>query len=302
MEIIKPAEISGKIMSLIDDAVKHVIIVSPYYNFKNWDKLLNRIEKAKQRGVKFIFYIRQPENQNERNSLNELEKLGFSAITIERLHAKIYLNEHQAIVTSMNLNESSDKLSVDIGLITKTPEDYQEINNFYLRYIKGENASKEERAAPIKSSYKYPQKEKQTEYYNSDKFFQELDRGIDKIFVRGGKIEFDNEIVQVFGKNRYTAGIENTNINTLVIDCVITGKEFDFLKKSPKYFDRQNLIMTLLEGGNGTYNMIEGSLERIKTQNFNNIFNDEADLIRKSILDFIKSIEDFKEYVYKLKF
>jgi hypothetical protein len=45
MEIIKPSEISGKIMSLIDEAKQFVVIISPYYNLGKWQKLTSRIEK-----------------------------------------------------------------------------------------------------------------------------------------------------------------------------------------------------------------------------------------------------------------
>ncbi len=36
MIIIKPIEIASKIMCLIEDAERLVVVVSPYYNFSNW--------------------------------------------------------------------------------------------------------------------------------------------------------------------------------------------------------------------------------------------------------------------------
>lgn len=39
MELIQPAEISGKIMTLIDQAKEELIIVSPYNKFTYWKKL-----------------------------------------------------------------------------------------------------------------------------------------------------------------------------------------------------------------------------------------------------------------------
>lgn len=46
MKLIKPAEISAKIMTLIDEADKQLIVVSPYNNISGWNKLLIRIKEA----------------------------------------------------------------------------------------------------------------------------------------------------------------------------------------------------------------------------------------------------------------
>jgi hypothetical protein len=132
MELIKPLEIAGKIMSLISEAKKYVIIVSPYYKVAYWKKLNTVIEAAKKRNVEFVFFVRKGDGQ----SIAEVERIGFSPIEIERLHAKIYLNESCAIVSSMNLNVSSDDSSLDIGLITETAIEYANILAFYETYIK----------------------------------------------------------------------------------------------------------------------------------------------------------------------
>ena len=52
MKLIKPSQISGEIMTLIEEADKKLIIVSPYCKFSDWKKLaLCRIQWV----VKFKF-------------------------------------------------------------------------------------------------------------------------------------------------------------------------------------------------------------------------------------------------------
>ncbi|WP_026461440.1 hypothetical protein [Adhaeribacter aquaticus] len=131
MKIIQPAEIAGKIMTLIDLSDQHVILVSPYNNISKWPKLTNRIEKALSRNVSVIWYVRENEGNKK-----EVEALGVSCYEIPRLHCKLYLNETSAIITSMNLNIASDTGSLDIGFETETIQEYKEILTFVEKFIK----------------------------------------------------------------------------------------------------------------------------------------------------------------------
>src|SRR5688572_30118369 len=103
MEFIKPAEISAKIISLIAEADEELVIVSPYNNFSNWNKLLRYLNDAYERGVKIKYFVRKDERHKG------FERTKIKPIEIENLHAKIYFNEKYAIVSSMNLVEFSDK-------------------------------------------------------------------------------------------------------------------------------------------------------------------------------------------------
>jgi hypothetical protein len=131
MELIQPAEISGKIMTLIDQAKEEIIIVSPYNKFKYWKKLTQRIDKAKQRGVKIKWYIRK----NVENNVEQIRQIGIEPIEIENLHCKLYLNERHAVVTSMNLHEYSDTSSIDIGYLITEEDKYKELTDFIDVYI-----------------------------------------------------------------------------------------------------------------------------------------------------------------------
>ena len=134
MKLIKPAEISAKIMTLIDDAERELIIVSPYNNITGWEKLIRRINKTKERGVSILWYSRK-NNVQENNAKEVIVNLGIHPVLIEDLHAKIYMNERSAIVTSMNMSKISDDKSIDLGYVTETKEEYDEVYEVYIKYI-----------------------------------------------------------------------------------------------------------------------------------------------------------------------
>ena len=54
---------------------------------------------------------------------------------IPHLHSKFYLNEKYGIVTSMNLLLSSEINSLEIGYVTETWMEYNDLSGFYYRYI-----------------------------------------------------------------------------------------------------------------------------------------------------------------------
>ena len=86
MQFIPPAEISGKIMTLIDQAKQELVIVSPYNKVTNWDKLIKRLNKVRSRGVKITWYIRSHIKNNE----EQIRALGIDPISVDNLHAKLY--------------------------------------------------------------------------------------------------------------------------------------------------------------------------------------------------------------------
>lgn len=134
MKIIKPDAISGEIMDLITSAKKQVIIITPYYEITGWDKLINKIKKAQSKGINIIWYARNGIKQKYPEELWKLFKI--RPFLIDDLHAKIYLNETRAVITSLNLCKVSDEKSTDIGHITQNPEEYKDIFDFYEIYIK----------------------------------------------------------------------------------------------------------------------------------------------------------------------
>lgn len=164
MDLIQPAEISGKIMTLLDQAKEEFIIISPYNNITYWRKLLTRIQKAQERGVKITWYTRARVFDD---SLERIRSLGIEPIEIENLHCKLYLNESKAVVTSMNLSQVSDNASLDIGYYISERDKYDELKEFVKTYLgfHPENNKKE-----VTESYRAP-----------DSLFRILELEINKI-------------------------------------------------------------------------------------------------------------------------
>ncbi len=133
MKFIKPSEISSKIMSLIEETDEYIILVSPYVKISKWHKMLNKIDGLKSRNIPFKFFIR--EGDDNLNSALELEDLGYMFSEIPKLHAKLYLNEKQAIVTSLNLLLSSEISSIELGYLTESPVEHAELVEFCKRQL-----------------------------------------------------------------------------------------------------------------------------------------------------------------------
>ncbi len=141
MKLIKPAEISSKIMTLIEEADESLIIVSPYNDLENWDKIIKRFDSAIKRGIKISYYARKGANHKGLNNLR------IKPVLIKDLHAKIYMNEKYAIVSSMNLVRYSDVQSLDIGYIVSEENELADLRDYINRYIA---------IQPIKSSNNSP--------------------------------------------------------------------------------------------------------------------------------------------------
>lgn len=115
-------------MNLLDKARKHVVIVSPYNKIKNWFKLAPYLKRLKDRGLPVEYYVRKDHPRSP--GVQEVIDAGFAPIEIEGLHCKFYLNESYGIVTSMNLLISSDVNALEIGYVTETQREYDELVEF----------------------------------------------------------------------------------------------------------------------------------------------------------------------------
>lgn len=132
MKFIAPLEIASKIMTLIVEAEKELILVSPYVKINDWDKMKKSLSKAVNKGVKISFITRQ----NATNDLTPLKALNIQPILIKDLHAKVYINDKYAIVTSQNITHYSDINSIDIAYQTEDEKERTQLIDFVKNYIK----------------------------------------------------------------------------------------------------------------------------------------------------------------------
>jgi hypothetical protein len=135
MKFIAPLEIASKIMTLIVEAEKELILVSPYIEIYDWSKMKKSLSKAVNKGICINFIVRQ----NASNDLSPLLELNIKPILIRDLHAKVYINDKYAIVTSQNIIQYSDTNSIDVGYITENEKERVELLDFVNNYIKNIN-------------------------------------------------------------------------------------------------------------------------------------------------------------------
>jgi hypothetical protein len=137
MEIINPNEIGVKISTLIAESNEKFYAITPYVKIADWKKIIVSIEQAKRKNVSIKFFIREIDQRN----YEILTSLGVEIFKIEGLHTKLYFNETEVIVSSMNLYEFSDLHSIDIAILYKDKENYNKIYDYYLKYIKPHDTS-----------------------------------------------------------------------------------------------------------------------------------------------------------------
>jgi phosphatidylserine/phosphatidylglycerophosphate/cardiolipin synthase-like enzyme len=108
--------ITAHITDIIEKSQKYCFLVSPFYD--PWPQLLKTLELAKVKKKKIVFLTR--DNQRHNEDILALHKdYNFDIYFIENLHAKIYLNENNVLITSMNLLQSSKEKSFEVGHLIK---------------------------------------------------------------------------------------------------------------------------------------------------------------------------------------
>lgn len=280
MKLIKPSEISGKIMTLIEESDKFVIIVSPYIKISKWYKLLKKLEKLKSRNIPTYFIIR--ESESNQISFQELEGLGMTYQAIPDLHCKLYLNEKQVIVSSMNLLNSSEINSLEIAYSTENDKEYQELIEFCERYLNIDFNNIGNNATEVDDSFDW-------RLYVSNTLTTEIGKPI--------RIQQDDNNYTInTGKNNYSCFISNEKQNHLRFSGILSGKEFDFLYSQSKNIPHiPGIKMEIIKGGKGYYDMIWGTYEiPLKSRDLDNLSNGEHMIVSEKIIDFVLEIDNFK--------
>lgn len=118
-------------MTLIEEAKTELILVSPYVKMDNWGKMKSCLERAIERGVIITLIARKNADQD----LSYIKSLNLKLVLVNDLHAKVYINDNKAIVTSQNLLHSSDINSVEIGYISQTQYERRELIDFVNQFI-----------------------------------------------------------------------------------------------------------------------------------------------------------------------
>jgi len=128
--------VSYHLQQLINQAQDSLILISPYLKIN--ERLRQSLDDKDR--MKIDIRVVYGKNELQPDQINWLKSLRFVRTSFcENLHAKCYLNEGEAIITSMNLYEFSQVNNQEMGIyVTKTddPQLYEEIYNEARRLIR----------------------------------------------------------------------------------------------------------------------------------------------------------------------
>jgi len=128
MNILYKEELVKKLQELIDNSEEFLYIVSPY--FELLPDIYDSLKKIREKNVKINIFVRKNDDNNIDFYHKELKELGIKFFIIKQLHAKIYINEKQAIIGSINITENAFfKLEEIGGIANKNDDEYNQIKN-----------------------------------------------------------------------------------------------------------------------------------------------------------------------------
>lgn len=293
MKLLKPNLISGEVLTLIEEAKKEVVLVSPYVKISKWFRLVDKLKEAIKRGVKITFYVRE----GEKETVKEVEKLGLIPLQIKNLHSKIYFNEKYAVVSSLNLLLSSEINSLEIAYKTSNIREYNELCEYKSTYLKT-NIEKEKIAKRSKEvekrlieddSFVFKAKTYSTKWKNDicDELSMFLSRKVDVIYREEYCVETNN--IYQFAIDKRT--------RVLKISGIFTQKEFHKAKTQKEAFiDETGMDISFFYGNYQAYNTIIGKSDSCFSDvSINNMYKYEQDEIVNTIVLFVKSVERFKK-------
>ena len=115
MVVIPPQKIGNGIRYIIENAQTKCIVISPYLEILEWKEMLDAIKNAVDRNVIIELYIRNRHNYFNK-SVSMLIDMGVNVFVVKNLHAKVYMNERNAIISSLNFVYYSYKHSHELGV------------------------------------------------------------------------------------------------------------------------------------------------------------------------------------------
>jgi phosphatidylserine/phosphatidylglycerophosphate/cardiolipin synthase-like enzyme len=130
--------ISHEIEQIITNASERLIIISPYLKIGDrFKRLLEEKDESALDVIRIIYRDDELQSQDVK-WLSSLKNIRTSIS--KNLHAKCYMNEKEAVITSMNLYEFSQIKNDEMGIVVSQKDDaeiYEEVYKEVKRIIKG---------------------------------------------------------------------------------------------------------------------------------------------------------------------
>lgn len=128
-EILTTTAIADKIEEIIKHSEEYCFLITPYFDY--WERLKDCLKTASEQKKKIVFFIRD-EKYYEVKIRDFYKDYKFDLIFIKNLHAKLYVNEHEGLITSMNLYKHSKEENYEIGVLIKNKYDLNDIINKFI--------------------------------------------------------------------------------------------------------------------------------------------------------------------------
>ena len=160
MEFLTTKGIAASIEKIIRNADNFIAIVSPYVKV---DKTyIERLLEAERNDVDIhIVFGKEEMSKLEKEKFKDFSNLNLRFL--ENLHAKCYMNENTAIITSMNLYGYSEENNREMGVEIQQNEDF-ELYNDIKKEVKSILEAAEEyhpnSRNPFSNNLKHPQKQR----------------------------------------------------------------------------------------------------------------------------------------------
>ena len=131
---------------IIANAEQELVLISPYIKA---DETTKELLKETKRSTKIHVVYGKEKLRSEEESF--LKDLSINTTFRKNLHAKCYLNENEALLTSMNLYEFSQENNDEMGILVSKEQDpdlYEAIHKQAVRYIGNGAAAESGRERP----------------------------------------------------------------------------------------------------------------------------------------------------------
>ncbi len=123
-----------RLYKIIEEAEEELVLISPY--IKVDDETKNLLKKTTRGTEIHVIFGKSQSARNLDNVKSSFDLPGIQFSFVKELHTKCYLNEKEALVTSMNLHEFSQEHNHEMGILVSKEVDpelyveiYQEANN-----------------------------------------------------------------------------------------------------------------------------------------------------------------------------
>ena len=130
-------DIVSHLHRIIEQAAEELILISPY--IKADDKTKRLLENTKRGTDIHVLYGKSQSERNLGNVKTSFDLPGITVSFLKDLHAKCYLNEKEALLTSMNLHEFSQEHNDEMGILVSKKDDpalYKDIHQEANRLLR----------------------------------------------------------------------------------------------------------------------------------------------------------------------